>query len=371
MIRQLKAFTVRMAAGASVATALMLVMVGYADHVNPAAHPVMACAGLVFPVFLLANMGFLVFWLVFKLRYTLIPLAGYVAVFPALRVYMPVNVAEEPPAGAIKVLSYNVQAFSGVPRYNDAFGMIFDYFKASDADIICTQEDQDTWRNAKVRMDSLYAHSDTVMFGSGKRSNAIGIYSRFPIVRKERINYYTSRANGSMAYYLKVGTDTVLVVNNHFESNHLSLSDREKYTEMLKGDVQGDTAKAQSRILLDKLALAAAVRAPQADAVAHYLDSHRQYPTILCGDFNDIPISYTRRTLAARLTDCFVETGRGLGISYNQKGFYVRIDNIMCSAHFKPYNCKVDNKIDASDHYPIFCWLKMTSKPTKNAEKLL
>ena len=370
MIRQLKALTVRMVAGGSTVTALILVAVGYVDHVNPAAHPVVACAGLAFPVFLLANMGFLAFWLVFKLRYALIPLAGYAAVFPALRVYIPVNAAEAPPPGAIKVLSYNVQGYSGAPRYDDASDMIVDYFKDSGADIICTQEDLTTNHSIKARMDSLYAHSDTVKFRTGNYSNAIGIYTRFPIVRKERIAY-PSRANGSVAYYLLVGRDTVLVVNNHFESNHLSVSDREKYKEILKGDVEGDTAKAQSRLLLDKLAHAAALRAPQADAVARYLDRHRQYPTILCGDFNDIPLSYTRRTLAERLTDCFVETGRGPGISYNQKGFYVRIDNIMCSARFKPYNCKVDSKIDASDHYPIFCWLKMVSKPTKNTEKQL
>ena len=63
--------------------------------------------------------------------------------------------------------------------------------------------------------------------------------------------------------------------------------------------------------------------------------------------------------MAELLTDCYVATGRGIGLSYNQKGFYVRIDNIMCSDDFKPLGCKVDSKITASDHYPIYCWLKM------------
>ena len=35
----------------------------------------------------------------------------------------------------------------------------------------------------------------------------------------------------------------------------------------------------------------------------------------------------------------------------------------MCSDHFVPYNCKVDNKMDASDHYPIACRLKFVHKP--------
>ena len=102
---------------------------------------------------------------------------------------------------------------------------------------------------------------------------------------------------------------------------------------------------------------------PQAEAVHQYIEAHRQYPIIVCGDFNDNPISYSRRIIAQGLTDCFVETGRGVGLSYNQKGFFFRIDHIMCSDHFKPYNCSVDNKIDASDHYPISCRLKLSHKP--------
>ena len=90
-----------------------------------------------------------------------------------------------------------------------------------------------------------------------------------------------------------------------------------------------------------------------------YVAEHSRYPTILCGDFNDSPISYTRRVLAEELTDCYVATGRGIGLSYNQKGFFVRIDNMMCSGSFEPYKCTVDDKIAASDHYPIYCWLKM------------
>jgi UDP-2,3-diacylglucosamine pyrophosphatase LpxH len=58
------------------------------------------------------------------------------------------------------------------------------------------------------------------------------------------------------------------------------------------------------------------------------------------------------------LTDCYVATANGPGISYHYNAFYVRIDNIMCSDHWKPYECKVDNSISASDHYPIVCKLQ-------------
>ena len=132
---------------------------------------------------------------------------------------------------------------------------------------------------------------------------------------------------------------------------------------MFHGDIERDTVKKQTQYIAGKLANAAKLRAPQARAVANYIKSHPDYPIIVCGDFNDSPISYTHRTVADGLTDCYIETANGPGLSYNQKGFNVRIDNILCSSHFTPYNCRVDNKIHASDHYPIYCWLKFNYKP--------
>ena len=357
MISALKTITIKMMVGANMTVVLLMLMVGYADHINPVDHPLLACAGLAFPVFLLLNLGFLLFWLVFQFRMFVIPVVGYALVFPSIHLYVPLNAERELPEGCIKVMSYNVQSFSGYPKYSDGFEPICDYIREADADILCLQEDQDARHHDHGRLDSLYAYRDTLGMGSPGKSNAIGIYSRYPILKKERI-HYQSRANGSMAYFLKIGADTVIVVNNHLESNHLTLTDRENYRELLKGGVEKDSARLQSRQLISKLSQAVATRAPQADAVAAFIEEHRKYPIIVCGDFNDSPISYAHRTIAKGLTDCFEATGKGFGLSFKQQGFWVRIDNILCSEHFEPYNCKIDNKIDASDHYPIICWLK-------------
>jgi endonuclease/exonuclease/phosphatase family metal-dependent hydrolase len=166
-----------------------------------------------------------------------------------------------------------------------------------------------------------------------------------------------------MAWYLKVGNDTLLVINNHLEGTHLSDEDRDNYKRLIKGDMRRDTARQESVLLLNKLGKAAAKRAPEAEAVHQYIETHSQYPIIVCGDFNDNPISYSRRTISEGLTDCFAASGRGIGLSYNQKGFFFRIDHILCSDQFQPYNCQIDDKMDASDHYPIICWLKKKDKP--------
>lgn len=355
-----------MVAGANVATVIVMFLVGFSDYLNPERYSMLSCLGLAFPVLLAVNMGFMFFWLAFKRGYVLIPLAGYLICYVPLSIYMPLNLPEDMPEDVIKVLTYNVENYTGDPRYEDGFPQIYTYIKESKADIVCIQEDNSKLFTAmRDSADAPYEYYDTTGVGSASvKMNWQGIYSRFPIVKKETIKY-ASKGNGSVAYYLKIGNDTIIVINNHFESNHLSPDEREMYKDMIKGDVGTDTAKAGSRVILAKLAEAAAMRAPQADSVHKYIESHKEYPVIVCGDFNDNPISYSRRIVAKGLTDCYATTGRGIGLSYNRKGFFVRIDNMFCSDKFKAYNCKVDNEIDASDHYPMYCWLRMLDKKQK------
>lgn len=356
MIKQLKTFTIRMVAGGNIAAVALMLLMGYADHIPPTTHPYLSCIGITFPVMLVVNMLFLFFWLTFKWKYAIIPVVGYFLVYAPISIYMPFNMEKDVPKESIKILTYNVQGFTGMPRYDGAFDRIYEYIKQCNADIVCLQEDLNSPGVVRPRLDSLYDYHDTIMVGT-KNANAIGIYTQYPIVKKERLPYQ-SKGNGSCAYYLKVENDTIIVVNNHFESNHFSLDDRQEYKDMLKGKVERDSLETTSKMIFAKLADAAKVRAPQVETVHKYIEEHKRYPIIVCGDFNDNPISYAHRSMAEGLTDCYVETGKGIGLSYNQKGFFVRIDNIMCSDHFTPYNCKVDSKIDASDHYPMYCWLK-------------
>lgn len=361
MIRLIKDFTVKTVAVANIAAIIAMFLVGFSDYVNPERYPLLSTVGLAFPFFLIVNTAFLVFWAIFKLRMVIIPIIGYLVCYVPISVYMPVNMKLEPPKDCMKVMTWNVQAYSGEPRYDNAFEMIYDYIKKRNADILCLQEDAGIGNDSRARLDSLYTYYDTCMVINKNGTNCMGIYSRYPILRRERIDY-PSAANLSMAYYLKRRNDTLLVVVNHFETTHLSRSDRNTYKNMVKGKLGKDTMREESKKILHVLAESNKLRAPQARAVHNYIESHKQYPTIVCGDFNDNPISYTRRIVAQGLTDCYVESGRGVGLSYNQKGFFVRIDNIMCSDDLEPYNCYVDDKIDASDHYPMICWLKFDKK---------
>ena len=364
MIKQIKSFVVNLIAGANVATILLMLLAGYSDRLNPEQHPILSVMCMIFPFFLLVNLLFLFFWLAVKWKKAWIPIAGFAAAYVPITLFMPLNMRQDIPEQAIKLISYNVCTYAGNYKYEQGFDTVFNYIKRQNADIVCLQEDVDTWRQFLMqRYETIYPYNDTtILHKNAQTFNGVGIHTRFPIIRKERI-WYESNTNGSIAYYLNTGRDTLLVINNHLEGTHLSLAERDNYKRILQGKMERDTARAESMFLIEKLGQNNAKRATQADAVHRYIEAHKQYPIIVCGDFNDTPISYTRRTIAQGLTDCFQETGRGLGLSYNQKGFYFRIDHVLCTPDLQPYNCQIDDKMDASDHYPVICYLKMREKP--------
>ncbi|MBP5340302.1 MAG: endonuclease/exonuclease/phosphatase family protein [Prevotella sp.] len=360
MLKYVKQFFIGLLTGANVVTVLLMLAVAYSDRLNPADYPSLGCLGMVLPFFLVANLLFLLLWLAVKWKRAWIPVAGFALAYVPIRTYLPLNLTGEETENDITLVTYNVCSYGGNYKYEHAIDTVAGYLARIDADIVCLQEDKSIKFDPLPQLRQLYPYNDTthVQAPNNKCINAVGIHTRFPIVRKERIGYESS-ANGSVAYFLKTGEDTIIVINNHLESTHLSADDRKSYKEVLKGKVERDSVDEEAWYLFDKLNQAAAQRAPQADAVHQYINAHRDYPIIVCGDFNDIPNSYTRHTIAQGLTDCYVEAGCGLGLSYNQKGFNFRIDHILCSSHFTPTMCKVDNKMDASDHYPVVCRLKM------------
>ena len=134
------------------------------------------------------------------------------------------------------------------------------------------------------------------------------------------------------------------------------------YQQLVK-DPENAPVKTGIRQLVAKVTAGAYARALQADSVARYVAVHRNnYSVVVCGDFNDTPISYSRHRMAEGLTDAYEATGQGVGRSFNRDAIYVRIDNMMCSPDLRPYGARVDNSITASDHYPLYAHFQRKEK---------
>lgn len=336
-----------------------MIVSAYSPYLNPKINPLSSSLGLAFPIFLTVNLLFIVLWLFVNYRYALLPFIGFLICFPQIRTYIPFNSATETiPEGSIKILSYNTMSFSNLQK-KDGKNPILAYLAGSNADIICLQEYNFSGDKQFVTKEDIEKALKAYPYHSVHRQNKSDVYlacfSKFPILSASPIEY-ESTYNGSMKYVLAVNNDTIMLINNHLESNKLTKEDRGMYEDMIK-DPNARKVKTGLRQLMKKLAEASAIRASQADSVAKTI-AKSKYPIILaCGDFNDGSISYTHRILTRQLDDAFTQSGKGLGISYNQNKFYFRIDNILLSPDLKAYNCTVDRSIKASDHYPIWCYV--------------
>lgn len=321
---------------------------------EPQRHPGLSYWGLFFPLFLAANIAFLVFWLFANWRFASLSLVALLLCAGSVRTYWPVNLPSDPPDGAILLLSYNILGLGGKDTVPYAERPIVKYIVQSGADIVCCQEASNLGL-ATVRQvtDPVYPYQYYGAINKGQ----FALLSKFPILSTDTVEY-ESAGNSSLAHVLLVGGDSVLVINNHFESYKLKDGDREEYKDLVREPRKGRILESL-RDLTGKVVPANAIRGPQADSVAAYVERSPYKYIIACGDFNDASISYSHHRLTRRLNDAYTRSGNGPGISYNRSGMYFRIDNILCSPNITPYGARVDNSIRASDHYPISCWLEL------------
>lgn len=312
--------------------------------VAPARLPLVSVMGLMFPVALSINIAFVVFWLIFRVRYTLVPLIGMLLVGSYIYDYCPVRLASAPQDGeTLTVVTFNaggIQSDSMRARFTE-------YVRQLQPDIVCLQEFQHTWfqrEDAKALMDEM--HYTHVTSGNNH------IMTRLPILSDTIHIAYPTRNNSSIACWVGRDGDSILVVNNHLESNQLNDEDKQEYRDMIK-DPHRQAVKEGSRHLLSKLSQAAVYRGAQTDVLCHIADSIAPHPIIMAGDFNDTPISYTYQKISRRLSSVYRQSGSGFGRSFNQSGFLVRIDHIFISDHWTSSDTYIDQEFDISDHYPL------------------
>ena len=340
----------------NVVVGLIFLICAYSSYIDPVRHSLWACTGLFFPIFLVLNILFLCFWFTVKKKYALLPLLLLIVAWTPTRTYCPINFPTSVGQNdsIIKVLTYNTLS---MPIERDSAGRevnpIADYLLKSGADIICLQE-YPLGRHKKIRKELAdYPYAKTVRFANG---NGVACYSKFEIIDAHQIKY-ESLFNGSALFHLVMGKDTITLINNHLESNKLDNHDKAAYREILtRPDEQ--RMKQNGKYLLHKLADAVAIRAVEADSVAHAIAVNPTPYMLVCGDFNDSPLSYVHRVIGKGLQDTYREAGNGPGFTYNRNAIYFRIDHIFAGEGFKPLKCKVDRSIRTSDHYPVWCLLQ-------------
>lgn len=348
----------RILAFVNIVVVLALLLCAYSVYINPSVYPNWSYLGMLFPIPLVFVILFMVFWLCFKAKYALISLAGIILCFGSIRTFFPINPFQGTPEGeTIKIMSYNVMNFAG-KRQSD--NPIMRYILDSEADIVCLQEPANVLDHPiHDSLMTVYPHIEACYEGTA----CVVVLSKLPVVESHSLGI-KSEGNLSCAFTILLDSDTLTLINSHLESYRLDDHDKENYGDLfhnirkLPEEDHRTEIKGKVDSLEQKLAVANQIRAVQADSIDAFISACHSKYIISCGDFNDCSISYVHRVMSRHLNDAYTQAGNGAGFSYNRSRMYFRIDNILVSDNFTPYNTKVDDFIKESDHYPIICTLE-------------
>jgi endonuclease/exonuclease/phosphatase family metal-dependent hydrolase len=356
-------------ASLNIILAIFLVASAYSDMISPEKHLSFAYLGLAFPVLLLVNVCFLIYWILLKKWLpTFILSVFFIACGAPILRYCPFHIKTNvlPRENVVKILSYNVMSFAYKGHTKKTPNKIIQYIAESDADIVCLQEYMVSSRPNLMSSEKvaealpMYPYIAEIIFSSPENKRyqyGLAVLSKFPITKSRRITF-PSAYNGASIHEIIIKDKKIILVNNHLESFKLTAEDRSKYSDMI-AHASLETFDELRGSIQQKLGYAFRIRAKQAETIAGEIRKANGNRIIACGDFNDTPISYAHRTLQGSLSDAYVESGFGMGISYNQNFFLFRIDHILYSPDMEAYNCKVDTRVNLSDHYPIYCYLKI------------
>jgi len=350
----------------NVIAALLMIVSAYSDRISPETNVLFAYLGLFFPIICFINFIFILYWL-FQLAWKqmLIGVIAFVICWVPVKNFFPMHMRSKdvPKENVLKVLTYNVMGFAYKNDSPDSPNGILQYIANSGADIVCMQEYAVSNSSKLLTANKVYRalkmypyHSVIPIANAGMLNFGIAVFSKYPISGSHRIDY-KSDFNGSAIHFINIKGKKVAVINNHLESFKLTTEDRSRYSAFFH-DISSENFSVLKGTLRQKLGPAYRMRANQADKVAEEIDKIEADYVIVCGDFNDTPISYAHRKIQGPFADSFAESGRGMGVSYNRNMFWFRIDHILHSQNMKSYNCVVD-KIRLSDHYPMWCYLEM------------
>lgn len=234
----------------------------------------------------------------------------------------------------------------------------------ADADIVFLQEAPNYQRLKNMKLPHL-----NELFGfeyeaydrsshTTRKTEAITqvILSRYPITVDEPTNEDTDLH--VMSAYANIDSKKVRLINCHLESIRLSKEQINTVNDVSHAEIHRG-AKSELHETYSKMRTAFERRTAQTLYVVNLVKCETE-PTIVGGDFNDTPISYTYHKMSQLLFDTFRNSSLILGNTFNGDLPPIRIDYIFHSADFYSTEYEIHSDKQCSDHFAVSStlWLK-------------
>lgn len=313
----------------------LLTLLAYSSvWVSPQTFKYSGLISLSIPLFIIANLGLVLFALITKPRRGLVPFILLLCAFPFLKSTLALNRHESPADNSFEVMNYNLMRMNKMNSPSSQAEMR-DWLSSNSADIKCFQEFLSSKPIAEaMASNNYYSHL-------GGYANSFAIFSKFPIVNKG-VFYEDKRTNNIIFADVKIKGDTVRIYNAHLESMSINVEGimdqehiEENYEEVKKKFENGSMRRA---VQIN-------------DLINHIKDC--RYPIVLVGDFNDTPYSYNYFKISRYFNNAFEKAGQGFGFTYNGKLPFLRIDNQFFNDKLRVHKFSTLNRVEYSDHFPV------------------
>jgi len=324
-------------------------------YFNPLKFESLYFPGLLFPFFIIFNFIFFIFWLINKKKWFLLSLLMIIISIPFIgRFYQLKIFIKKDKIDGIKLMSYNVRMFN---YYNwidkdSVSSKIFKFIKNVNPDILCIQEFTPKNNNNDINIfDSLrnIYNYHVIGYPTGYENKiGLAIFCKFPLINSNLIEFKNS-ANCILQSDLLIDKLKLRIINVHLQSTNLNKTDFYFFDNLFNYN-NNNNVKNLKEITI-RIKEAYLKRVIQVDTLKKLIKQSDDN-IIVCGDFNDTPVSYTYNQINKLLDDAFVKKGRNSGVTYIGRFPGFRIDYVFIGKSIEPISYSIPD-IKLSDHYPI------------------
>lgn len=329
---------------------------------DPAKYWLIAFFGLAYPMLLVGSIIFIIYWLLRKSIWVLLPVICIAVGWSVLNKNIGFRTGSAsvgpPPPHDIRIMTYNVHNFKRYGAKNDVSTKqeILAIINEHQPDVIGFQEFYSRKHGKYDMVDSIQYILHTVNYyfeefqANGDEAIGMAMFSKYPIIAHGLITLSEEKGSGNQCLYIDVkkGTQIFRVYSVHLQSIKFDPEDY-RYLNMVSG--QGKADMGSTKRLGSKLKIAFIKRSAQVAKIKEHAAAC-PYPYIISGDFNDTPSSFAVNQMSNGLKNAFCEKGSGLGRTYNGDFPNYQIDYIMASPVFDVMDYHIIEK-KLSDHYPV------------------